>query len=141
MACALNASKASPIDVAYRYFATPQPSIHRGRYAWPCSIHAQHGYRRKHRQSFHRPDGRAAGVIEQTRRHIYIGALLGIPHLVIAINKMDLVNWDKERFLEIRDEMENFLPKARRVSRCKIYSHQRAQRGQRCFCFQAYSLV
>jgi sulfate adenylyltransferase subunit 1 len=51
------------------------------------------------------------GVIEQTRRHIYIGALLGIPHLVIAINKMDLVNWDKERFLEIRDEIESFLPR------------------------------
>jgi bifunctional enzyme CysN/CysC/sulfate adenylyltransferase subunit 1 len=52
-----------------------------------------------------------AGVIEQTRRHTYIAALLGIPHLVIAINKMDLVDWNEERFLEIRDEIEDFLPK------------------------------
>ena len=52
-----------------------------------------------------------AGVIEQTRRHTYIAALLGIPHLIIAINKMDLVDWSEERFLEIRDEIEDFLPK------------------------------
>jgi len=52
-----------------------------------------------------------AGVIEQTRRHTYIAALLGIPHLVIAVNKMDLVDWKEERFQEIRDEIEDFLPK------------------------------
>jgi bifunctional enzyme CysN/CysC/sulfate adenylyltransferase subunit 1 len=52
-----------------------------------------------------------AGVIEQTRRHTYIAALLGIPHLIIAINKMDLVDWNEERYLEIRDEIEDFLPK------------------------------
>jgi len=51
------------------------------------------------------------GVIEQTRRHTFIAALLGIPHLVIAVNKMDLVGWQEERFLEIRDEIEDFLPK------------------------------
>ncbi len=50
-------------------------------------------------------------MIEQTRRHTYIAALLGIPHLVIAINKMDLVEWKQERFQEIRDEIEDFLPK------------------------------
>jgi sulfate adenylyltransferase subunit 1 len=51
------------------------------------------------------------GVIEQTRRHTYLAALLGIPHLVIAVNKMDLVEWSEDRFLEIRDEIESFLPK------------------------------
>ena len=51
------------------------------------------------------------GVIEQTRRHTFIAAMLGIPHLVIAINKMDLVEWKQERFQEIRDEIEDFLPK------------------------------
>ena len=42
------------------------------------------------------------GVIEQTRRHSYISALLGIPHIVFAVNKMDLVDWSEERFREIR---------------------------------------
>ena len=51
------------------------------------------------------------GVLEQSRRHTYIAALLGIPHLVIAINKMDLVDWSEDRFLEIRDEFEAFLPR------------------------------
>jgi len=51
------------------------------------------------------------GVIEQTRRHSYLAALLGIPHIVFAVNKMDLVDWSEERFLEIRDAIEGFLPK------------------------------
>ena len=51
------------------------------------------------------------GVIEQTRRHSYISALLGIPHIVFAVNKMDLVDWSEERFREIREGIEAFLPK------------------------------
>ncbi len=51
------------------------------------------------------------GVIEQSRRHTYIAALLGIPHLIIAVNKMDLVDWSEERFREIRDDFETFLPR------------------------------
>ncbi|MHB1307399.1 MAG: sulfate adenylyltransferase subunit 1, partial [Limisphaerales bacterium] len=51
------------------------------------------------------------GVIEQSRRHTYLAALLGIPHLVIAVNKMDLVGWSEERFREIRDQFEAFLPR------------------------------
>ncbi|SVA60913.1 uncharacterized protein METZ01_LOCUS113767 [marine metagenome] len=51
------------------------------------------------------------GVIEQTRRHSYISALLGIPHIVFAVNKMDLVDWSEERFREIRAGIESFLPK------------------------------
>jgi len=50
------------------------------------------------------------GVIEQSRRHTYLAALLRIPHLVIAINKMDLVGWSEARFQEIRDTFEEFLP-------------------------------
>ena len=50
-------------------------------------------------------------MIEQTRRHSYIAALLGTPHLVFAVNKMDLVGWSEERFTEIRDEIEAFLPR------------------------------
>jgi sulfate adenylyltransferase subunit 1 len=42
------------------------------------------------------------GVVAQTRRHSYIAHLLGIPHLIVAINKMDLVDYDAERFEAIR---------------------------------------
>jgi len=51
------------------------------------------------------------GVTEQTRRHLYISALLGIKHVVVAINKMDLAGWSEERFLEIRQQFESFLPR------------------------------
>ena len=51
------------------------------------------------------------GVIEQSRRHTAIASLLRIPHLVVAVNKMDLVDWSEERFIEIREEFEEFLPR------------------------------
>ena len=41
------------------------------------------------------------GVVEQTRRHSLIASLLEIPHIVVAINKMDLVDFSEDRFLEI----------------------------------------
>ncbi|HEV2456155.1 MAG TPA: GTP-binding protein [Verrucomicrobiae bacterium] len=99
------------IDVAYRFFATPRRRF----IVADTPGHIQ--YTRNMvtgastaNLSIVLVDARQ-GVIEQTRRHIFIGALLGIPHLVIAINKMDLVNWDSERFLKIRDEIESFLPR------------------------------
>jgi bifunctional enzyme CysN/CysC len=48
------------------------------------------------------------GVLEQTRRHSFICALLGIQHFVVAINKMDLVGWSEERYLEIRAAYSEF---------------------------------
>jgi bifunctional enzyme CysN/CysC len=45
------------------------------------------------------------GVVEQTRRHSYIAAALAIPHVVVAVNKMDLVDWSAERFAEIEQEL------------------------------------
>ena len=45
------------------------------------------------------------GVIEQTRRHSYIAAILGIPHVVVAVNKMDLAGFAEERFREIEQEL------------------------------------
>jgi len=47
------------------------------------------------------------GVVEQTRRHSYIAATLGIPHLVFAVNKMDLVDYDGDRFREIESELRS----------------------------------
>ena len=99
------------IDVAYRYFATPKRKF----IVADTPGHVQ--YTRNMvtgastaNLSVVLVDARQ-GVIEQSRRHTYIAALLGIPHLVIAVNKMDLVDWDKERFWEIRDEFEDFIPK------------------------------
>src|SRR5271154_1947161 len=99
------------IDVAYRYFATSKRKF----IVADTPGHVQ--YTRNMvtgastaNLSIVLVDARA-GVIEQTRRHTYIAALLGIPHLVIAVNKMDLVDWKEERFQEIRDEIEDFLPK------------------------------
>ncbi len=45
------------------------------------------------------------GVIEQTRRHALIASLLGVPHIVFAVNKMDLVDFDEERFREIEVQL------------------------------------
>ena len=99
------------IDVAYRYFATPKRKF----IVADTPGHVQ--YTRNMvtgastaNLSIVLVDARA-GVIEQTRRHTYIAALLGIPHLIIAVNKMDLVDWSEERYQDIRDEIEAFLPK------------------------------
>ncbi len=48
------------------------------------------------------------GVLTQTRRHTYIANLLGIKHLVVAVNKMDLMGFSQERFEEIRRQYLDF---------------------------------
>lgn len=48
------------------------------------------------------------GVVEQTRRHTYITSLLGIPHLVVAVNKIDLVGYSEEKFNEIVEAFKKF---------------------------------
>jgi sulfate adenylyltransferase subunit 1 len=99
------------IDVAYRYFATTRRKF----IIADTPGHIQ--YTRNMvtgassaNLSVVLVDARA-GVIEQSRRHTYLAALLRIPHLVVAVNKMDLVGWSEERFLEIRDQFEEFLPR------------------------------
>lgn len=52
------------------------------------------------------------GMVEQTRRHLYINRLLGIQHLVFAINKMDLVDFDQGRFEEIKHQVKTWLQNA-----------------------------
>jgi sulfate adenylyltransferase large subunit len=46
------------------------------------------------------------GVVEQTRRHAYITSILRVPHITVAINKMDLVDWSQERYDEIARDLE-----------------------------------
>lgn len=48
------------------------------------------------------------GVLDQTRRHSFISNLLGLKHFVVAVNKMDLVDYSQDRFEEIRDEYLEF---------------------------------
>jgi bifunctional enzyme CysN/CysC/sulfate adenylyltransferase subunit 1 len=98
------------IDVAYRYIATPRRKF----IVADTPGHVQ--YTRNMvtgastaNLSIVLVDARL-GVIEQSRRHTYLASLLRIPHLVIAVNKMDLVGWSEERYQEIRDAFEDFLP-------------------------------
>jgi bifunctional enzyme CysN/CysC len=47
------------------------------------------------------------GVVEQTRRHAYITTILRVPHITVAVNKMDLVDWSQERYEEIVGDLES----------------------------------
>lgn len=49
------------------------------------------------------------GIIEQTIRHAYIASLLGIPHIIVCVNKMDLVDYGQDEFLEIKKGFESYL--------------------------------
>jgi bifunctional enzyme CysN/CysC len=51
------------------------------------------------------------GVLEQTRRHAFIASLLRVPHLVVAVNKMDLVDYDRAVFEAISEEFADFASK------------------------------
>jgi sulfate adenylyltransferase subunit 1 len=100
------------IDVAYRYFSTPARRF----IIADTPGHVQ--YTRNMvtgastaNLSIILVDARA-GVIDQSRRHTAIAGLLRIPHLVVAVNKMDLVDWSRERFEEIRAQFLEFLPRA-----------------------------
>jgi bifunctional enzyme CysN/CysC len=50
-------------------------------------------------------------VLEQSRRHAFLASLLGIPHLVVCVNKMDLVDWSEDRFEAIKAEFRAFAMK------------------------------
>ena len=89
------------IDVAYRYFATPARDF----ILADTPGHVQ--YTRNMVTGASTADVAIVlvdarhGVVEQTKRHAFIASLLGIPHLVVAVNKMDLVEYSEERFDEI----------------------------------------
>lgn len=96
------------IDVAHRYFATP----HRKFIIADTPGHEQ--YTRNMVTGASTADlalilvDARKGVLEQTRRHAFLSTLLGIPHLVLCVNKMDLVGWSRERFEEITEEFRQF---------------------------------
>ena len=96
------------IDVAYRYFATPARRF----IIADCPGHRQ--YTRNMVTGASTADlavvlvDARRGVTEQSRRHAFISALLGIPQIVVAINKMDLVEHSQERFDELVGEFAEF---------------------------------
>jgi small GTP-binding protein len=105
------------IDVAYRYFATPKRRF----IIADCPGHQQ--YTRNMVTGASTADlavillDARRGVLEQSKRHAFISALLGIPKLVVAVNKMDLVEHSQERFEEVVAEFESFAPNLREGGR------------------------
>ncbi|HEU0250074.1 MAG TPA: GTP-binding protein [Solirubrobacteraceae bacterium] len=99
------------IDVAYRYFAT----LKRRFIIADCPGHQQ--YTRNMVTGASTADlsvillDARKGVLEQSKRHAFISALLGIPHLVVAVNKMDLVEHSRARFEELVTEFGGFAEK------------------------------
>ncbi|MEP6794881.1 MAG: GTP-binding protein [Saprospiraceae bacterium] len=99
------------IDVAYRYFSTPKRKF----IIADTPGHIQYTRNMVTGASTANValvliDARQ-GVLEQTRRHAIIASLLQIPHLVICINKMDLVDYSQEIYDRIHDEFEEFAGK------------------------------
>lgn len=96
------------IDVAYRYFATPKRKF----IIADTPGHIQYTRNMVTGASTAQlvivlVDARH-GLLEQSRRHAFLASLLGIRHLVLAVNKMDLLSWDQEKFDAIRDEFHAF---------------------------------
>jgi bifunctional enzyme CysN/CysC len=96
------------IDVAYRYFATPKRKF----IIADTPGHIQYTRNMVTGASTAQlvivlVDARH-GLLEQSRRHAFLASLLGIHHLVLAVNKMDLIDWDQEKFEAIRDEFHAF---------------------------------
>jgi bifunctional enzyme CysN/CysC len=99
------------IDVAYRYFATPKRKFiiadtpghiqYTRNMVTGCStadlalvlVDARHG------------------LVEQSRRHAFLASLLRVPHLVLCVNKMDLVDYDQKVFDDICDDFRSFASK------------------------------
>jgi len=99
------------IDVAYRYFATPKRKF----IIADTPGHTQYTRNMVTGASTVNlalilVDARN-GVLEQTKRHSYIASLLGIPHLVICVNKMDLVGYSEGRYEEIVETYKTFASK------------------------------
>jgi bifunctional enzyme CysN/CysC len=99
------------IDVAYRYFATPRRKF----IIADTPGHIQ--YTRNMVTGASTADlgvvliDARKGVLEQSRRHAFICSLLGIPHVVVAVNKMDLVDYSEEVFERIADEFAKWSAK------------------------------
>ena len=99
------------IDVAYRYFATPKRKF----IIADTPGHTQ--YTRNMVTGASTADlalvlvDARHGVVEQSRRHAFLASLLRVPHLVLCVNKMDLVDYDQDTFEAIKDDFRSFATK------------------------------
>src|SRR5881409_1305361 len=99
------------IDVAYRYFATPRRKF----IIADTPGHIQ--YTRNMVTGASTADlalvlvDARKGIVEQSRRHAFLASLLRIPHLVLCVNKMDLVDYSQDVFDEIKNEFRQFATK------------------------------
>ncbi|MBD7979891.1 sulfate adenylyltransferase subunit 1 [Oerskovia merdavium] len=93
------------IDVAYRYFATARRSF----ILADCPGHVQ--YTRNTVTGASTADvvvlliDARKGLLEQTRRHLAVASLLRVPHVIVAVNKIDLVDYSQERYEELADQI------------------------------------
>ena len=96
------------IDVAYRYFSTPK------RRFIIADTPGHEQYTRNMATGASTADVAVVlidarlGVLTQSKRHGFIASLLGVPHLVVAVNKMDMVDYEEEVFARIREEYLEF---------------------------------
>jgi bifunctional enzyme CysN/CysC len=99
------------IDVAYRYFATPKRKF----IIADTPGHVQ--YTRNMVTGASTADlalvliDARNGIVEQSRRHAFVASLLRVPHIVVCVNKMDLVGYDEEVFERIKAEFRQFATK------------------------------
>ncbi len=99
------------IDVAYRYFATPRRKF----IIADTPGHIQ--YTRNMVTGASTADLALVlvdvrkGVVEQSRRHAFLASLLRIPHLVVCVNKMDLVDFDQDAYEKVKAEFRDFAMK------------------------------
>ena len=99
------------IDVAYRYFTTPKRKF----IIADTPGHIQ--YTRNMVTGASTANAAVVlidarhGVIEQTKRHTFIASLLNIPHIIVCVNKMDLVSYSEETFNSIVEQFEEFSSK------------------------------
>jgi len=99
------------IDVAYRYFATPKRKF----IIADTPGHIQYTRNMVTGASTANlalilVDVRN-GVVEQSRRHAFLSTMLRVPHIVLLVNKMDLADYDEQRFNEIADDFRQFAAK------------------------------
>jgi len=101
------------IDVAYRFFATPKRRF----IIADTPGHIQ--YTRNMVTGASTADvavlllDARRGITEQSRRHAFIATLLGVPHILLCVNKMDLVDWSEDAFESIKDEFVEFATRLR----------------------------